>query len=330
MLILPVMVILPIFNPDDPFSQNLCQALRKTLSKSSEIKLSDDPEKADIILFVDSYEDRQYTFVQGHEYFHKYKKKCFYFSQCDEPVPVLPGIYTNLAAEFHLDGWTDSFCYVDSYRKNPYLKPEPKAEKKYLFSFLGRTSHRVRKRLFDLESSEGDYLVENTDNFDFWAEADDTHRKFQKRYIEIALASKFLLCPRGVGATSYRFFESMEMGIAPVLISDAHVLPSGIDWDQFLIRVPESKAANIASILKGYESEWEERGRLAREAWEQYFDDKDHLKHIVSRINKLKGWDENVARKSQKIIKKTFSAQKRAAILFQIKCQIKTLLPMRN
>jgi hypothetical protein len=35
------------------------------------------------------------------------------------------------------------------------------------------------------------------------------------RYAELLIASKFVLCPRGNGASSIRLFESMQLGICP-------------------------------------------------------------------------------------------------------------------
>jgi hypothetical protein len=47
------------------------------------------------------------------------------------------------------------------------------------------------------------------------------------------LESYFALCPRGVGSTSYRFYEAMQLGVVPVLIADEDTRPfrKQIDWE---------------------------------------------------------------------------------------------------
>jgi hypothetical protein len=56
-----------------------------------------------------------------------------------------------------------------------------------------------------------------------------------------------------------------------VLVSDSLMLPVGPDWDRFLIRVPERSIGELDTILEPYMAESADRGRLAREAYEQWF-----------------------------------------------------------
>lgn len=322
MLYIAAMRVHAVPNPNDTFSQNLCNVLTKSVSAQSGILLTKEPGEADVIIFFDSYGDRQYRFIREHDYTKRFQKKCFLFSQCDFPIPFLPGIYANLSKAIHTPGWSDSFCYVDSYRKNPFLKYQPEVEKTLLFSFLGRDSDRVRRDLFALQQKHEDVLIENTDHYCHWAANNDEKLKMQKRYIDVSKASKFMLCPRGQGVSSYRFFEAMELGIAPVLISDACVLPSGVDWDSFMINVPENKVKDIVSILKEREPESESLGRLAREAWEQHFNEGDHFKHIIQRMARLKGWEDDLVSKNARLTKKALKVVKKKEILFKIKCSL--------
>ena len=84
-------------------------------------------------------------------------------------------------------------------------------------------------------------------------------------------ASHFLLCPRGAGLGSIRFFEAMAAGIAPVLISDGYVLPPGPNWGSFLIRVPERQISRLPELVEPYVNQAAEMGHSARQAFEQYF-----------------------------------------------------------
>jgi hypothetical protein len=63
----------------------------------------------------------------------------------------------------------------------------------------------------------------------------------------------------------------MEMGRAPVILSDQWVPPPGPRWDEFSIRIPERLAAEIPSILSKHSDSHEAMGQAARAAWEQWF-----------------------------------------------------------
>ena len=62
--------------------------------------------------------------------------------------------------------------------------------------------------------------------------------------------SRFVLCPRGVGLNSIRFYETIAAGRIPVLISDHCKLPKFIDWSRLIIRVPEKNISNIENMIK--------------------------------------------------------------------------------
>jgi hypothetical protein len=63
----------------------------------------------------------------------------------------------------------------------------------------------------------------------------------------------------------------MSAGVAPVLLSDAYVLPPGPEWDRFLIRVSERDIGRLPVILEPHRTSAAEQGRLARQAFEEHF-----------------------------------------------------------
>ena len=60
--------------------------------------------------------------------------------------------------------------------------------------------------------------------------------------------SEFVLCPRGLGVGSIRFWEAIEYGATPIVISDNLLLPSGLDY----LRVSEN---NLYEIINNLTSE---------------------------------------------------------------------------
>lgn len=64
--------------------------------------------------------------------------------------------------------------------------------------------------------------------------------------------SSFTFCPRGVGLSSYRFFECFQLNTIPVLLADDVILPmkSKIDYDSMIIRMPENFSGDGRSIME--------------------------------------------------------------------------------
>ena len=129
----------------------------------------------------------------------------------------------------------------------------------------------MRADILDCPYNRPDVEVLETTGFMHWKEGIMGTRKAQKDYADVLARSHFALCPRGMGFGSIRLFEVMEMGVAPVLMSDRYALPGGPDWDSFLLKIPERDFGRLPELLEPHVPESEERGRLARAAWEQFF-----------------------------------------------------------
>ena len=157
------------------------------------------------------------------------------------------------------------------YALNPETVPQPDAEKKYLFSFAGGSTSLLRKKLYKINFGRPDVVVKNTSDYYHWDPSQAGREQRQKEYAAMIAASHFALCPRGASAGGQRLFEVMQMGVAPVLISNRLKLPEGPEWEKFLIHVPESRIRQLPEILEKHVHESAERGRLARLAWEQWF-----------------------------------------------------------
>jgi hypothetical protein len=125
--------------------------------------------------------------------------------------------------------------------------------------------------LYNLKFDRPDVLIENTSSYYHWYDGQPNRRDLQLAYAETILASDFVLCPRGAGSGTMRFFEVMAAGVAPVLISDDYELPPGPDWDKFLIRVRERDIAGLPELLQSRVGRAAEYGRQAREAYVEYF-----------------------------------------------------------
>ncbi len=95
----------------------------------------------------------------------------------------------------------------------------------------------------------------------------------RKRYLEIMRRSRFSLAPRGFGLNSFRFFESLSLGIPPILVSSDCALPfaEAVDYSQFCFCVPaevETAVTAITDILRNTSAE--QRNAMAAAARSAY------------------------------------------------------------
>jgi hypothetical protein len=234
--------------------------------------LIDDPLAADMILFVENaqyVDDPYYKRLRRHPIVREFREKTFMYNETDRPWCVLPGLYCSMPRRSFDKSRQRAFCYA--YSVNPLIAEYASVEQRdLLFSFLGAPTHKVRRRLYELGNP--DAVIENTSHFSLWrALPTGEEERHNRHYASVLARSKFVLCPRGVGTSTYRLFEAMEAGRAPVLLADQWVEPEGPDWSSFLLRVPEASVADLPEILRRHEREAFERGERARRAWNDWF-----------------------------------------------------------
>jgi hypothetical protein len=242
---------------------------RHRLAEPALHTLVDDAEVADVILFVGDWPAHGEGAVDS-PLPKRFPEKCFMYYDSDGFTPLLPGIYTNAERPGLLDlHRAESQMFIDAL--NPNVPGPMDLPKKYLFSFAGGSTSLLRKKLYKVKFRRTDVLVENTSNYYHWDPSQAGREERQRMYAETIASSHFGLCPRGASAGGLRLYEVMQMGVCPVIISDTLMLPVGPDWNSFAIRVPERRIKHLDTILEGYVAESAVRGRLAREAYEQWF-----------------------------------------------------------
>lgn len=249
-----------------------------SLSKSH--KLVSNASEAEVILILGASAREPEQLLQ-HNIYKSYPDRCVVYTEEDDYLPLLPTIHTNAKEGVHTRiGRVFNYAHIsrNGRHQNRFVCEMTStipigrtAQKRYLFSFLGGSTSLLRKRLFNLAFNRDDVLIENTSTYWHWDNSQPDREARQRRYAETIAASHFALCPRGAGAGSSRFFEVMAAGVAPVLLSDAYALTPGPAWDQFLIRVRERDIARLSAILEPHLDSAAERGRMARQAFDEYF-----------------------------------------------------------
>lgn len=113
-----------------------------------------------------------------------------------------------------------------------------KEDKNNFACFFGTLNHSTRVNLINsIRNKEGYKIGGGLNN---------------KEYRKELSRSLFGLCPRGVGLSSYRFFECIHTNTIPVLLGDQVVLPyeDELDYSKFSVRIPECRASDFNFIDK--------------------------------------------------------------------------------
>ncbi len=258
-----------------PESRSNCVAefLRQSALRSPdpEFALCPRPDEADLILFAESHpEDPLFYQVALHPLRRRQAEKCFLYSDADQIFPILRGLYPSLQKGDAADRRCRGAGYYGQVEVNPFVAPTP-GEPVRLASFVGARTHPVRAGLLTALAGQSEFLLRDTTGLQSWTFGHEEKLRYQRAYAEELGASAFVLCPSGLGPSSYRIFETMKAGRCPVIISDAWTPPDGPDWSACSLRVAEARIADLPGILGEHRPEAAARGRAARAAWEAWF-----------------------------------------------------------
>lgn len=226
----------------------------------TDFTLCDRPGEADVVLFVDSSEPYLGDVLRSPLY-REYRHRSFVFNHNDGAVPVVPGIYPDLAGpvrrpDLHLGGF-----YLRCFENELLVERDERWAPDYLFSFVGnsRNAPAVRRRVLALTHVRALLL--------------DSSSKLQDNdpgYVDSLRRSRFVVCPRGLGPTSWRFYETMMASRAPVIVSDAWVPAREIEWERFSLRVAERDIESIPALCEANADRAREMGEIARQQWETH------------------------------------------------------------
>jgi hypothetical protein len=125
------------------------------------------------------------------------------------------------------------------------------SDKEYLCNFVGNINTNLRYSLCNTFYNKPGYFISR--NVDY------------QEFNRILASSKFTFCPRGLGLSSYRFFECMFMNSIPVLLADSVILPYAdtLNYDDFIIRIPENRSNDFDYInSKLLDTDFEEKSKV--------------------------------------------------------------------
>lgn len=248
---------------------------------------TDDPAQAECILFVETHppEDPYFFRVRRHELYRKYRRKCVLYHDADLSVTAMRTISPSIERWQHDARHKRTMHYIARICENDAINAatvNSREARRYLYSFQGSSlTHPCRQRLFSVEHDPQSAALRDTAGMHAWQLSPAEKAAYERDYLALLDDSYFILCPRGVGPCTYRLFESMQLGRAPVVISDQWCEIPGIEWDKFSVRVAEADVPRIAAILRERRAEAVELGIAARRAWETAFAPEVSLRSIA-------------------------------------------------
>jgi hypothetical protein len=165
---------------------------------------------------------------------------------------------------------------------SPHRKPPVPIRKKYRATFNGSfDTHPVRIEMQKRFAGNKDILIEGSlpTRFYkrwFWA----------KNYNLRTLESYIALCPRGTSCNSFRFFEAMQLGVAPCLVGDMDVRPfkKFIPWDEMsYYAATVDELENLLDNLDKKEAL--KKGKKAYEYWKNELYYQKWCKYIIKELD---------------------------------------------
>lgn len=160
-------------------------------------------------------------------------KKTFTICQYDDgPVVNLQKATIFLSSRMSESGI--DIPLLSSTHKKPIFRPK----KKHLACFVGNLpAHPFRKQMADLLKEKKDIYI-----FDTFQNKPSLLKRiilsrfggYSRFFVKKMLQSYVSLCPRGYGGSSFRFYESMQLGIVPFLIGERDTRPfkNFINWQE--------------------------------------------------------------------------------------------------
>jgi hypothetical protein len=239
--------------------------------------ITDDPAAADLIILCGYTETGMWPIeVWRQPACRAYPGKCVRFSTGDRELAWLPGLYASLPVRYESGLFRGGvYPHVAFPGRTPARMPLPCSDGRdapHLYSFVGAfDTDPLRRRLGKLGDERGRIVDTSKHPGRNYGQSPEVCAEYSNQYACSLVNSMFVLCPRGVGASSIRLFEVMRAGRVPVIISDDWTPPDGPDWCRCSIRVAEKDIAAIPHIVRQAEPLFPDLAGAAAAAWDAHF-----------------------------------------------------------
>jgi hypothetical protein len=136
-------------------------------------------------------------------------------------------------------------------------------------SFVGSLTHRIRKETWDAHREDPAFQFVVSDQWTREVPPDQL-----ELFTRLTERSRYTLCPRGFGPTSFRLYEAMQLGSVPVYVSDHHHLPwtDEIDWNEIAVLVRRDEIPHLSERLRAIDdASYQRMLARIRHVYDDYF-----------------------------------------------------------
>ena len=161
----------------------------------------------------------------------------------------------------------------------------PRHSPSIMGSFVGSVTHPHRSNMMISLHNNPDFVLRTKR----WTEGVSDIEL--QTFIEITARSIFCLCPRGYGKSSFRMYESFQLGAIPVYIHDEGEpwipFTDELDWTEFAVLIPHTKISETNLILNDLVGDKEKIASMqkkGKEVWESHFTMNGLYQQIIKRI----------------------------------------------
>lgn len=168
-----------------------------------------------------------------------------------------------------------------------WLKSLKDIRKKNDFSFTGQTKYGNREIYKDLKIDN--YIFKETNSI--YQLDTESKRKSIKNFIAELAESKFVFCPRGVGSSSFRLYETLLAGSVPIVV-DMIQFPfeEEVNWDDFVIKGSSTEIHSLIEKAKVMSQEkYEEMRKIGKKYVEELFNQKSLNDKLIKSVEKYLG-----------------------------------------
>jgi hypothetical protein len=269
---------------DDPQVDWLVDTFRDLATRSAHghHTLVEDPADADVVLVTQMHllQRPNREGLLESPAVRRFLPRVRVYDERDKAVGEWPGVYASADRRWfdprHHRSWGYAGLPVGSGGTRVDAEPD------LLFSFVGTRSHPCRAAL--LRIAHPDAYVEEVTQFMFWDEDGPRFQERRERFNRVLERSRFVLCPRGRGTSSFRLFETLAAGRVPVIMSDDWVMPIGPAWERFALRVAEDDVDGMVRAVEAADARWAEMAASARAAYDTYFAPERGFGHIADAL----------------------------------------------
>lgn len=262
----------------------------------------DTPDQADFILFPD-YLDAMLDnlgingtrhFIRSLPHFSDYEARHIFYSNHDNSVPFDSSatFFQVSVNRFNHDPHVVSMPYPPAWINNE--QPDYRIESfRYLTSFTGNIASSLIRGELVLSALREPRLSVYTDPIPrFHCHLDQEQQQARRNnYLQTIRDSLTVLCPRGEGLNSIRFFEAMAMGRIPVLVSDSTLLPfeDQVNYSECCLKIAEADIPRSGKLLADWIATQGAQRLLtmckqARITWEQHFSQEALTHHTIEHL----------------------------------------------